>query len=119
LEGFLSPAYDAGMDERDSIARVRRDEGLRRLLDGSEAVPITLQYKGILPPLPREDRRDWLRERFREMYGEDVQLDLGSVSASGQTVEALCSVEHLDELSRKIASNNDRIDVVRTRHAEL
>lgn len=107
------------MDDSAAIARLRRDEALRTLPDGTEAVPVTLQYQGQVPSMPRDQRRQWLHEHFAGLYGEEVQLDPGSVSPSGQTMEALCPVAQLGEVRRKVEANNDRLDIVRLRHAQL
>lgn len=101
-----------------AIAKLRRDEGLQTLPDGSEAVPVTLQYQGAMPALSRSERKQWLRERFARLYGE-LRLDLESVSPSGQTVEALCPVARLREIREKIEANEDRVDIVQTRQAQL
>lgn len=101
-----------------AVAKLRRDEALRTLPDGSEAVPVTLQYQGSIPALPRNERKRWLRERFARLYGE-LNLDLETVSPSGQSVEALCPVARFREIREQIKANKDRIDIIRTRQAEL
>lgn len=100
------------------IARLRRDEALKTLPDGTVAVPVTLQYQGPVPALPRAERKQWLRERFSRLYGH-LPLDLESVSPSGQTVEALCPVELFPQICEQINANSDRIDIVQTRQAQL
>lgn len=102
------------MDETNTIARLRRDEALRTLPDGTEAVPVTLQYQGSIPSLPRAERKQWLQKHFTDLYGEDMQLDVDTVSPSGQTVQALCPVTHFDEIRRKLETSNDRLDIVRS-----
>ena len=101
-----------------AIARLRRDEALQTLPDGSEAVAVTVQYQGPMPALPRGERKQWLRQRFAQLYG-DLRLDLESVSPSAQTVQALCPVKRLQEIRKKIEANDDRVDIVQTRQAQL
>lgn len=101
-----------------ALAKLRRDEVLQTLPDGSEAVPVTLQYQGPMPTLPRNERKQWLRDHFTRLYG-GLRLDLESVSPSGQTVKALCPVARFSEIREQIKANDDRIDIIRTRHAEL
>ncbi len=100
------------------IRKLRRNNALHTLPDGSEAVPVTLQYQGPMPALPRNERKRWLGERFSRLYGE-LRLDLDSVSPSGQTVQALCPVQRLPEIREQTKANEDRVDIVQTYQAQL
>lgn len=99
------------------IAKLRRDSALRSLADGRQAVAITFQFQGDLPKLPRPERKKWLQERAKQLYGVDkgkgLCLHLETVSPSAQTVEALCPVEYLPAIQKKAQRNNDRVDVQR------
>jgi hypothetical protein len=99
------------------IAKLRRDNALKSLADGREAVPITLQFKGDLSKMSRADRKKWLRKRAEELYSNDqgrgLCLDLETVSPSAQTVEALCPVDYLDDITKKAQLNDDRVDIQR------
>jgi hypothetical protein len=101
-----------------TIATLRRQQELKILPNGTEAVPATLQYRGSVPALPRAHRKAWLRERFANLYG-DLPLDLESVSPTGQTVEVLLPLDKIEELRAKIDANDDRLDIIRRQHAEL
>jgi hypothetical protein len=102
-----------------AIAKLRRDEALKTLPDGTEAVPVTLQHQGPMPAIPRAARQQWLRDHFDQIYGADVLLDLESISPSGQTIEALCPVASLGKIPTKMEANQDRLDIIRTRQAQL
>jgi hypothetical protein len=101
-----------------TIATLRRQQELTTLPNGTEAVPATLQYRGRVPALPRAHRKAWLRDRFAKLYG-DLPLDLESVSPTGQTVEVLLPLDRLEEVRAKIVANDDRVDIIRRRQAEL
>ena len=101
------------------IERLRRDEVVRTLPDGTEVVPVSIQHQEPLASMPRAERKQWLSERFAQLYGGDVRLQTESVSPSGQTVEALCPIAELSKLMEKTAANSDRVDIVRSRNAEL
>jgi hypothetical protein len=105
------------MDEA-TVAKLRRQEALHTLPDGSEAIPVTLQYRGVVPPLPRQERKQWLRERFARLYG-DLRLNLETISPSAQTVDALFPVARFREIREQVEANEDRVDVVKTRQAQL
>lgn len=105
------------MDEQ-LINKLRDKQNLLQMPDGSEGVAVTMQFKGAVPALPRPERKKWLLQHFssigKELAGMPVQIDSVSVSVSGQTIEAICSVDRLADLRAVVEPKGLRVDVVRT-----
>jgi hypothetical protein len=91
---------------------LRRQQLVRRLPDGREAVAVTLQYRGELPPVSRPERKRWLREQFSQLVGavDGVSIQPETLSVSGQTVNAVVPVEHVERL-RSTLPDTLRLDV--------
>ena len=109
--------YNLGVDE-DRISKLRRDQKLARMPDGSEGVPISLQYKGSVPPLPREERKRWLLDHFAGLENKlshlGIHLDPKTLSLSGQTVEAVCSVDCVEQVRKAVEPEQHEVTVVRS-----
>ena len=107
------------MDE-DQIERLRRDQKLPVLPDGSAGVPISVQYRGEVPPLPRAERKRWLLEHFNGLEHKlshlGIHVNPETISVSGQTVEGICSVERLDEIRKEVDSEQHAVNIVRPLH---
>jgi|SRR5882724_1785123 len=105
------------MDE-ELIKKLRDQQNLLHMPDGSEGVAVTVQFKGSVPALPRQERKKWLLNHFssigKELAGIPLQIDNQSVSISGQTIEAVCAVDHLAELRAVVEPKGHRVDIVRT-----
>lgn len=101
--------------DNDLIEKLRRKQALRVLPDGREAVEITVQYMGEVPPLARAERRSWLRDHFAAMRERvragDLLLDSDSVSVSAQTVHGLVPIADFDKVNQELSDGRYRLDV--------
>lgn len=100
------------------IHKLRQNQQLQRMADGREGVPITVQFKGPVPALPRPERKEWLAQHFgdlkRELADLPIQMDTASISLSGQTVEAICAVDYIEKLRSLCAGGEHDIEIIRT-----
>ena len=105
------------MDE-EIIQKLRREGQLTPMPDGQEGVPITLQFKGEVPALQRPERKLWLEGVFTDWQEQQshlpVQIEAGSVSLSGQTVDAVVATGQLDEVRKAAESSDLHVEIVRT-----
>ena len=87
---------------------------LGTLHSGTKGVYVSLQYKPSLTELSRSARRDALRAEFekvaRAIEPQGAEVDLDSISVSGQTVEALLPIDHYEELESRLNRQNIRVD---------
>lgn len=81
---------------------------------GAQAVRVSLQYRQPLEERSRAARRQQLQtafERIAELLRtEGADVDLESISTSGQTVEALLPLDSFDELSERLSEEDIRVD---------
>jgi hypothetical protein len=98
------------------IERMRREQRLRRLPDGSEALEMTLQYPGTIPADTRAHRKAWLEEHFHKLDAQLGQLGVervpDGISTSGQSVRILVPVHQLAALDSQAAKEGYRLDIV-------
>lgn len=98
------------------IEKLRRNQSLRTLPDGSEAVDVTLQFVGSVPPAPRQQRKEWLRDWFssveQRVGGEKLGIKPESLSVSAQTVEATVPLDRIDDLREELSRENLRLDIM-------
>ncbi|PWU19764.1 MAG: hypothetical protein C5B50_05760 [Verrucomicrobia bacterium] len=108
------------MDQK-LLEKLRQKQGLVQMPDGSEGVPVTLQFKGEVPAAPRPERKRWLINHFcglgKQLANFPVMIDPDSVSVSGQTVEAVCPTDRLSEFRAAVEPTGHRVDVLRTMQA--
>jgi hypothetical protein len=95
-----------------TLELLRRQQLVRRLADGREAVAVTLQYSGDVPPFSRAERRRWLSERFAELSDAmgGLAIEPETLSVSGQTVNAVIPVEDVERLRGQL-SDTLRLDI--------
>jgi hypothetical protein len=97
----------------DMLLQLRRTGSLVELEDGSEGVPVTLQYRGELEGASRAERRGHLRGEFERIAGEaGVTVDPETVSAASQTIEGVLPVDRYDELVKDLRERNVRVDIL-------
>lgn len=97
------------------IEQLRRNQSLHTLADGREAVDVTLQFTGRVPALSRPERKAWLSARFSRVdqrLGRRIGVKPGSLSVSGQTIEAVVPVDELDQVEAQLAHDEFRLDVM-------
>jgi hypothetical protein len=96
------------------IQKLRNLGAISRLDTGEEGVRVSLQYKPRLDEPSRTARRDILHREFEkiasECLSEGTQVDLGSLSVSGQTVEAVLPVKNYDRLVNDLEQKDVRVD---------
>jgi hypothetical protein len=100
------------------IDKLRIGESLKKMPDNREGVAVTVQFQGEVPAVSRPERKEWLRNHFAQLGAQlanlCVHLDPASVSVSGQTVEAICSLDCLPKLQHALESAGHKVEIVRT-----
>ena len=104
--------------EEHVIQELRKKQSLHPLPQGNEGVMVTLQFKGDVPAKGRPERKQWLVDHFncveKSLIDLPVKIDTQSVSVSGQTIEAVCDVNHLADLRAVVEPTGHRVDIMRT-----
>lgn len=97
-----------------TLKKMEQMGALTDLGGGRVGVPVSLQYEARLDPPSRATRRDLLRQRFerieRELAPQGATVDLGSISVSGQTVEAVLPVDAIDGIETALRVQHVRVD---------
>ena len=108
------------------IEKLRRDQSLRSLPQGGEAIAITVQYQGSVPSESRAGRKEWLQKHFTHLADDwsRTGLKLGPVqsadiSTSAQTLRAVVPVGEFDRLVAAASGTAHRVEVVTVHDAEL
>lgn len=90
-----------------------------RLPNGQDGVRVSLQYRSRLTSGSRSSRRDLLKQTFediaKDIVSDGAEVDLNSLSVSGQTVEAILPVDQYDDITDKLNQQNIRVDLVQER----
>ncbi len=98
------------------LNKLRDQQGLVKLPDGTEGVPVTLQYRGHMPVMDRAGRKKWLQQQFGQvgttLGKSQIVLKLDTVSPSSQTVEAICPVENFSKAKDLAKASGLRLDVL-------
>lgn len=89
-----------------------------RLSNGQDGVRVSLQYQSATSG-SRSSRRTLLKQAFKdiakEIVSEGAEVDLDSISVSGQTVEAILPVDNYDNIAGKLNQQNIRVDLVQVK----
>lgn len=103
------------MDATD-VAKHLRDRGqLRTLPSGSEVIPASIMWPRRLEG-SRDERRQVLRQALEDVVARmtqaapEVTVDWGTMSVSGQTVDALLPVHTYDALRADLEQDGVRVD---------
>lgn len=103
------------MDSR-LIEKLDRMGALSCLGTGKKAVRVTMQYQPALDVKSRDLRRRALYEEFERVRdnieSKGAEVDLESLSVSGQTVEALLPLDRCDEIEENLRHCNVRVDLL-------
>ncbi|MCF1487912.1 hypothetical protein LZ838_11140 [Pseudomonas sp. AA27] len=107
------------------MLEMREVEKLRQLgltehtSGGAEAVRVTAQCRQVGKVLTREDLRsrlvDWQRQLEQRLAIHGAELIEGSLSVSGQTVEAVVPILELSQVMAEMSEQDVRIDIVKPR----
>lgn len=103
------------------VEKVIKQGGLERLHTGANGVRVSLQYEPRLLTPSFPDRKLELKREFeriaQSLNQRGAELDLDSISVSGQTVEALLPIDQLAEIEEDLSDRNIRVDLVIKREA--
>lgn len=106
---------EAGTRVNAKLLRKLEGQGAIELLKGgARGVRVSCQYRPVLGKQPRTERARVLKDCFVELSQKvpDLEIDLTTLSVSGQTVEALVPVEQFDQVERKLEEKDIRVDLV-------
>ena len=105
----------------DEIEKMRRLGLVERTPDGAEAVRLTVQCRSSAAGQSRENWRetllDWQRDIGRRLADHGASLVHGSLSVSGQTVEAIVPLDELPAVCEVMAGCGARVDLLLPRRA--
>jgi len=83
---------------------------------GAQGVRVSLQYTPGLAEHSRSARRDTLRTEFervaQSIASQGAEVDLDSISVSGQTVDACLPIDQYEELISKLHEQQIRVDLL-------
>jgi hypothetical protein len=98
------------------LQQLRNLGATARLASGEEGVRVSLQYRARLAEPSRAARRELLHREFQSIAAELVpkgtEVDLGSLSISGQTVEAVLPLREYDHLVDDLKKRQVRVDAL-------
>jgi hypothetical protein len=97
-----------------TLKKMERLGTLRDLGGGRVGVPVSLQYEARLEEPSRTTRRDVLRRRFEQIEQQlarvGAKVDLGSISVSGQTVDAVLPADSIETIESALRAQHVRVD---------
>jgi hypothetical protein len=87
-----------------------------RLANGQDGVRVSLMWNSALPQTSRSARRDLLQQKFEcaanDILPDGAEVDLNSISVSGQTVEAVLPIDNYDDITDKLKQQSIRVDLL-------
>ena len=87
-----------------------------RLANGQDGVRVSLMCSLTLSQTSRSARRDLLRQKFEsaanDILPDGAEVDLNSISVSGQTVEAVLPIDNYDDITDKLKQQSIRVDLL-------
>jgi hypothetical protein len=87
-----------------------------KLANGQEGVRVSLMCNSTLPRTSRSARRNILQQRFgdvaNDILPDGAEIDLNSLSVSGQTVEAVLPIDNYDRIAEKLKQQDIRVDLL-------
>lgn len=96
--------------------KLEKQGALMTLHSGATGVCVSLQYKPNLTERSRSARASALRVKFeqvaRSIEPQGAEVDLSSISTSGQTVDACLPIDHYDELTAQLNQQKIRVDLL-------
>ncbi len=99
-----------------ALAKLYKRGAVDRLSNGKDGIRVSLQYKSKLSTPSRSYRRTLLQETFENIakviLSEGAEIDLNSLSVSGQTVEAVLPVDKYDNITDKLKAQDIRVDLL-------
>jgi|ERR1700682_5135611 len=106
------------MDRR-SIEKLATLGAIATTSGGKEGVRVSLQDTRRFDDPSRHARRASLRETFERVNAQiqDVDIDLESLSVSGQTVVAVLPTDRFEDIEQELKRQEIRVDLDITRNA--
>jgi hypothetical protein len=98
------------------LERLYRLGAVDRLANGQDGVKVSLMWNFKFSQKSRSARRDLLQQKFEsaanDILSDGAEVDLSSISVSGQTVEAVFPIDNFDEITDKLKQQSIRVDVL-------
>ena len=95
------------------LERLYKLGAIERMANGQDGVRVSLMWDSTLSEPSRPARRDLLRQKFEcvanEILPDGAEVDLNSISVSGQTVEALLPIDNYDQITDKLKQQSIRV----------
>src|SRR5258708_18511359 len=103
--------------DTEQLRRLGEAGALKELADGKRGVRVSLQYQPAVSEGTRQQRRDRLAACFSRVAADvearGASIDLGSLSPSAQTVEAVLPIDAYDDLVSELQSAHSvRVDPI-------
>ena len=96
------------------LERLHQLGAIDRLSNGQDGVRVTLMWTARMTEPSLSARRDLLLQKFEctanNILPDGAEVDLSSISISGQTVEALLPIDNYDYLTDKLKQQSVRVD---------
>lgn len=98
------------------LERLYKLGAVDRLANGQDGVRVSLMWNSTLSQTSRSARRDLLQQKFEsaanDILPDGAQVDLNSISVSGQTVEAVFPIDNFDDITDKLKQQSIRVDLL-------
>lgn len=98
------------------LERVYKLGAVERLATGQDGVRVSLMWDSTLSQPSRSARRDLLKQKFEstanDIIPDGAEVDLNSISVSGQTVEAVLPINNFDQITDKLKQQSIRVAVL-------
>ena len=98
------------------IKNLIKSGNVERLSTGEEGVRVSLQYELKLTEPSRSARLNILRAKFeciaKQIKLQGAEVDLNSISVSGQTVEAILPIDRWEQIFKKLSEEKIRVDLL-------
>lgn len=89
---------------------------IKQLGTGTDGIRVSLQYEPRITEPSRSERRSILHDEFQRVAEsinkKGAEVDLNSISVSGQTVEAVLPISEYDEILDDLSTRGIRMDLL-------
>jgi hypothetical protein len=96
------------------LERLYKLGAIDRLTNGQDGVKVSLMWQTRLSEPSLSARRDLLKQKFEctanDILSDGAEVDLTSISVSGQTVEAVLPIHNFDDITDKLKQQSIRVD---------
>jgi len=98
------------------LERLYKLGAVNQLANGQDGVKVSLMWNSTLSQTSRSARRNLLQQKFEsaanDILPDGAEVDLSSISVSGQTVEAVFPIDNFDQITDKLKQQSIRVDVL-------